>query len=132
MAKIEDNIAGVEDAIMLDLNGFVSETNATNIFVIKKGCLLTPHADSCLAGITRGIILKIAEENDIPVSERNISLSEVHSADEVFTTGTMGELAPVLKVDGRQIGVGCAGRLTQKLQALYKDATENEGQPLPF
>ena len=117
---------------MLDLNGFVSETNATNIFIIKKGCLLTPHADSCLSGITRGIILKIAEENGIPVTERNVSLSEVHSADEVFTTGTMGELAPVLKVDGRQIGIGCVGQITQKLQALYKEATENEGQPLPF
>ena len=132
LAKIEANIAGVDDAIMLDLNGFVSETNATNIFIIKKGCLLTPHADSCLSGITRGIILKIAEGNGIPVTERNVSLSEVHSADEVFTTGTMGELAPVLKVDGRQIGIGCVGQITQKLQALYKEATENEGQPLPF
>lgn len=132
LAKIEANAAGVDDAIMLDLNGFVSETNATNIFVIKRGVLLTPHADSCLPGITRGVVLQIARENQIPHQERNVSISEVYSASEIFTTGTMGELTPVLWVDGRTIGDGTAGPLTRRLQQLYHERTAEEGEPLPF
>ena len=132
LAKIEANVAGVDDAIMLDIHGFVSETNATNIFVIKKGRLLTPHADACLPGITRGIVIQIARDNGIEAIERNISLSEVHAADEAFTTGTMGELSPVLEVDGRTIGDGKPGVLTDRLRELYAARTSNEGEPLPF
>ncbi|MBI1929825.1 branched-chain-amino-acid transaminase [Candidatus Poribacteria bacterium] len=132
LAKIEANVAGVDDAIMLDLNGFVSETNATNVFVIKRGELLTPHADSCLPGITRGIVLQIAKEVGIPVIERNLSLTQVYTADEMFTTGTIGELTPVLEVDGRRIGSGDIGSLTQRLQHLYVELTAHEGEPLPF
>ena len=132
LAKIEANAAGVDDAIMLDLNGFVSETNATNIFVVKRGLLLTPHADSCLPGITRGVVLKIARDNQIAHLERNVSISEVYSAAELFTTGTMGELTPVLWVDGRTIGDGEAGPLTRRLQQLYHERTAEEGEPLPF
>ncbi len=132
LAKIEANVAGVDDAIMLDIYGFVSETNATNIFLIKRGELLTPHADSCLPGITRRIVMEIAREASISVIERNLSLTEVYTADEMFTTGTVGELSPVLEVDGRRIGNSETGPVTQKLQQLYADLTENEGEPLPF
>ena len=132
LAKIEANVAGVDDAIMLDIYGFVSETNATNIFLIKRGELLTPHADSCLPGITRRIVMEIAREAGIIVIERNLSLTEVYTADEMFTTGTVGELSPVLEVDGRRIGNSETGSVTQKLQQLYADLTENEGEPLPF
>lgn len=132
LAKIEANVAGVDDAIMLDIHGFVSETNATNIFLVKRGQLLTPHADSCLPGITRGLVMQLARRNGITLVERNLSIAEVYSADEVFTTGTMGELAPVLWVDGRTIGAGEVGPLTRRLQALYHEETANSGEPLPF
>jgi branched-chain amino acid aminotransferase group I len=132
LAKIEANVAGVDDAIMLDIHGFVSETNATNIFLFKRGVLLTPHADSCLPGITRGLVMQLARANSIPLQERNISIAEVYSADEIFTTGTMGELAPVLEVDGRTIGEGEVGPGTRRLQLLYREKTASEGEPLPF
>jgi branched-chain amino acid aminotransferase group I len=132
LAKIEANVAGVDDAVMLDIHGYVSETNATNIFIIKKERMLTPSADSCLPGITRGIVIQIARDNGIEVIERNISLSEIHAADEAFTTGTMGELSPVLEVDGRTIGDGRPGPVTDRLRELYAARTANEGEPLPF
>jgi len=132
LAKIEANVAGVDDAVMLDLHGFVAETNATNIFLVKRGLLLTPHADSCLPGITRGYVMQLARANAIPLQERNISISEVYSADEMFTTGTMGELSPVLEVDGRTIGDGAIGPLTQQLQTLFSERTASEGELLPL
>ncbi len=132
LAKIEANVAGVDDAIMLDIFGFVSETNATNIFIIKKGEVLTPHADSCLPGITRGNVIHLARANDIPVVERNVSLTEVYTADEMFTTGTVGELSPVLEVDGRQIGNGKPGQMTGRLQELYAEMTSTQGEPIPM
>lgn len=132
LAKIEANVAGVDDAIMLDLHGFVAETNATNIFLVKRGVLLTPTADSCLPGITRGYVIQLAHANKILLQERNLSLAEVYSADEMFTTGTMGELSPVLEVDGRTIGEGTIGPLTRRLQMLFQERTASEGEPLPF
>lgn len=132
LAKIEANAANADDALMLDSNGFLSETNATNVFLVKRGTLLTPHADSCLPGITRGFVLQIARENGIPTEERNLTIAEAYSADEFFTTGTMGELTPVLWIDGRTIGDGVAGPLTRRLQALYQAHTAAEGEPLPF
>jgi branched-chain amino acid aminotransferase group I len=132
LAKIEANAAGADDALMLDSNGFVSETNATNVFFVKRGTLLTPHADSCLPGITRGVVLQMARENGIPTVERNITIAEVYSADEFFTTGTMGELTPVLWIDGRTIGDGKPGPLTRRLQQIYHEHTAEEGEPLPF
>lgn len=131
LAKIEANVAGVDDAIMLDIFGFVSETNATNIFIIKRGEVITPHADSCLPGITRGNVIKLAKDAQIPMIERNVSLTEVYTADEMFTTGTVGELSPVLEVDGRQIGTGNPGEMTKQLQDLYAEMTSQEGEPLP-
>ena len=131
LACIEANVAGADSALMLDLGGFVSETNDTNIFLVKGGHLLTPHADSCLPGITRRLILKLARDASIPITERNVSLTEIYTADEVFTTGTMGELTPVLEVDGRKIGQG-AGPVTQQLHGLHADWVRHKGQPLPF
>jgi branched-chain amino acid aminotransferase group I len=132
LAKIEANVAGADDALMLDLHGFVSETNATNVFAVRRGVLVTPHADSCLPGVTRGVVMAMARADGIAVEERNVSLSEIYTADEVFTTGTMGELAPVLEVDGRRVGGGAVGAVTRRLQELYRGKTASEGEPLPF
>lgn len=132
LAKIDANVAGVDDAIMLDIHGYISETNATNMFLVKRGELLTPHADSCLRGITRDLIIEMARDAGIKVTERNISLSEAYAADEVFTTGTMGELVPVIEIDGRTIGESGIGPITQKLSGLFADRTKIEGEPLPF
>ena len=132
LAKVQANMAGVDDAIMLDVHGFVSETNATNIFIVKRDVLLTPHADSCLPGITRAKVLALAHGEGIETLERNISIAEVHNADEVFTTGTMGELSPVFEVDGRTIGAGKPGPITSHLRNIYWECTKHEGTPLPF
>lgn len=130
LAKVEGNNANADDAIMLDKDGFVSETNATNIFIVKKGRVLTPHADYCLPGITRATVMDLVVKEHFILEERRISLSEVHTADEVWTTGTMGELSPVVKVDGRIIGDGKVGPVTRKLQAIYKKLTEESGVPI--
>ena len=132
LAKIQANLAGVDDAIMLDVYGFVSETNATNIFMVKRGVVLTPHADSCLPGITRAGVIRMARDLGLTVVERNLSITEIHTADEVFTTGTMGELSPVLEVDGRRIGDGHVGPTTTRLRDHYWERTKREGEPLPF
>ncbi len=132
LAKLEANVAGVDDAVMLDLNGFVSETNATNLFAVTKGVLSTPHPDACLPGVTRRVVLELARSNGIDTEERNVSLVELYTADEVFTTGTMGELSPVLEIDGRRIGDGAVGGLTARLQALYAEKASKEGVPLSF
>ena len=131
LAKIEANVAGVNDAIMLDIFGYVSETNATNIFIIKKGALITPHADSCLPGITRGVVIDLARDLGIAVTERNLSLTEVYTAVEGFTTGTMGELSPILEVDGRTIGNGKPGPITNHLREQYAQHTAEHGEPIP-
>ena len=118
LAKIEANNANVDDAIMLDLYGFVAETNATNIFMIKNEIVYTPFADACLPGITRELIIKICLENNIPVFEKNISVTELYNADQVFTTGTMGELAQVVEIDKRIINDN--GLILDKLKICSK------------
>ena len=132
LASIEANVAGVDTAIMLDINGFVSETNDANLFLVKDDRLLTPSADSCLPGLTRKMILEICDQRGIPAKERNLSLTEVYTADEVFTSGTMGELTPVLEADGRIIGDGKAGPMTLRLQKLHRAFAHENGTPLPF
>lgn len=132
LAKIEANVAGVDDAVMLDLNGFLCETNATNLFLVKRSALLTPRADSCLPGVTRAVVIELASEHGIPCPERNVSLSELYTADEAFTTGTMGELTPILEVDGRVVGEGAAGAVTERLRVLYRKKARAESEPLPF
>jgi branched-subunit amino acid aminotransferase/4-amino-4-deoxychorismate lyase len=132
LASIEANVAGVDSAIMLDLNGFVSETNDTNLFMVRSGTVCTPFADACLPGLTRQMVLDICGENGIPAAERNLSLTELYTADEVFTSGTMGELTPVLEADGRVIGNGAPGDLTRRLQALHRKAAWRDGEDIPF
>ncbi len=132
LAAIEANVAGVDSAIMLDIHGFVSETNDTNLFIVRKGELLTPFADACLPGLTRQMVLDIATNHDIVARERNLSLTELYTAEEVFTTGTMGELTPVLEADGRVIGDGVPGELTRKLQGLHREYAFETGEALPF
>lgn len=132
LASIEANVAGVDSAVMLDLQGFVSETNDTNIFMVRGGTVCTPHADACLPGLTRQMVIDICREQDMPVAERNMSLTELYTADEVFTTGTMGELTPVLEADGRVIGDGTVGDMTLRLQALHREVAWRDGEEIPF
>jgi branched-chain amino acid aminotransferase group I len=132
LAAIEANVANVDSAVMLDVNGFISETNDTNLFLVRRGTVATPHPDSCLPGITRRVILELCARHDIPAVERNLSLTELYTADEAFTSGTMGELTPVLDADGRMIGDGKRGPVTSRLQELYRDYAYNHGEPLPF
>ena len=103
LAKIQANVAGADAAIMLDDRGFVSELNDTNIFMVRDGSVFTPHPDACLPGITRGLTIEICQELNIPIQEKNLSLTEFYNADEVFASGTMGELTPVIEIDGRKI-----------------------------
>lgn len=126
LAKIQANLSDADDAIMLDLNGFVSETNATNIFLVNNGLVYTPHADSCLPGITRGIVIELCRENNIRIIEKNLSLTEFYNADEVFTTGTMGELTPVLEIDGRKIENKMGFSILDKIKILFSKKIESE------
>ncbi len=132
LATIDANVARVDSAVMLDVHGFISETNDTNIFLVHDDKLLTPFADSCLPGLTRQMILDIATAENIPCREKNLSMTELYSATEAFTTGTMGELTPVLEADGRIIGNGKPGELTRKLAALHRAYAWEHGEPLPF
>jgi len=132
LAKIEANIAGADAALMLDNNGFVSETNDCNIFMTKNGMLFTPNADACLPGITRRKVIEIAIQLKIPVHLKNLSLAEFYNADEVFTTGTMGELAGVKMIDGRKIENKFSEAILEKIQDEFRKRTESEGEPLPF
>jgi branched-chain amino acid aminotransferase len=127
LAKIEANHAGADDALMLDLRGFVAETNATHVFVVHRGTVLTSRLGACPEGITRGTVLDLCRANGIPCDERDLSLTDVYRADEVFCTGTMGELAPVREVDGRIIGNGQCGPMTTRLSGLFVELTRVEG-----
>ena len=131
LASIEANVAGVDSAIMLDIDGFVSETNDTNLFVVSNDEVLTPYADSCLPGLTRQMILDICVAQGIAAAERRLSITEVYTADEVFTSGTMGELTPILEADGRVIGDGKPGQMTKRLQSLHREFAFEHGTPLP-
>lgn len=132
LASIEANVAGVDSAIMLDIDGFVAETNDTNLFVVNDGVVGTPYADACLPGLTRQMILDICAQQNIPAAEQRLSLTELYCADEVFTSGTMGELTPVLEADGRVIGDGSIGPMTTQLQGLHREYAYAHGTPLPF
>ncbi|HEU5036259.1 MAG TPA: aminotransferase class IV [Nocardioides sp.] len=127
LAKIEANVAGADDALMLDDRGFVAETNATHVFHVKDGVVRTSTTRACPEGITRETILEICAVAGIPTAVGDYSLTEVYSADEVFVTGTMGGVTPVLTVDGRTIGPGRPGPFVGKLSAAYLDRTAVEG-----
>jgi branched-chain amino acid aminotransferase len=130
LAKIEANNAGADDAVMLDHRGFIAETNATNIFLVTGGLLATPTAAACPEGITRAAVLELAADAGIPHVIGDYSLTELYTADEVFVTGTMGGIAPVISVDGRVIGSGAAGPVTGQLAKLLAELTTRTGTPV--
>jgi len=132
LAVIEANGANVDSAVMLDINGFISETNDTNIFLVQDNKILTPTTDSCLPGLTRQMILEIAIKEGINTDEKNLSNTDLYSADEVFTSGTMGEITPILEADGRKIGDGQAGSMTKRMQKLHSSYAYENGEPIPF
>lgn len=132
LAKIQANVAGVDAALMLDNNGFVAELNDINLFMIKNGVVYTPHADACLHGITRSLVIELCTANEIPVEERNLSLTEFYTADEVFGTGTMGELTPVIEIDGRKISNRSGKSLLSELQEKFKTLIPKYSEKLPF
>ena len=130
LAKIEANAAGADDAVMLDQRGFVAETNATHIFLVSGGILHTPSTVACPEGITRQAVLDLAASDGIPFAVGDYSLTQLYNADEIFVTGTMGGLTPVLAIDGRQIGAGKPGPLTARLADLYAQLAATTGTPV--
>ncbi len=120
---------GYDEALLLDANGFVMEGSGENIFLVRDGVLHTPDLTSCLDGITRKTIMKLAGELGIPVVERRITRDEVYIADEAFFTGTAAEVTPIREVDGRTIGKGGRGPITEKLQSLYFDVVHGRSAP---
>ncbi len=130
MAKIEANVAGADDALMLDLRGFVAETNATNVFRVADGVLGTPAAAACPEGITRAAVLELAAGAGVECAVGDYSLVQLYTADEVFVTGTMGGIAPVIRIDGRVIGDGRPGPLTGKLSDLLAELAARTGTPV--
>jgi branched-chain amino acid aminotransferase len=127
LAKIEANVAGADDAVMLDQRGFIAETNATHLFWVSDGTLLTPTTVSCPEGITRATVLRLAAAAGVATQQGDYTLPQLYNAAEAFVTGTMGGLAPVVAVDGRTIGDGTAGPVTKDLAARYADLTATTG-----
>jgi branched-chain amino acid aminotransferase len=127
LAKIEANNAGADDALMLDPRGFIAETNATHIFIVRDGELATPRVVACPEGITRATVLEICAAENIVIAEADLVLEDVYRADEMFCTGTMGELAGVIRLDGRTIGRGEIGPITRRLSELFAKRTAVEG-----
>lgn len=125
-ACIQATKAGADEALMLDPHGFIATCNSTHFFIVKKGAVWTSTGDYCLGGITRGVVIQLCEENDIPVYQKNFSLSDVYSAQEAFVTGTFAGLAPVSEIDGRMIGDGKRGLMVENLQQLYLKLLEQE------
>jgi len=130
LAKMQANLAGVDDALMLDGRGFVAETNATNLFIVVRGAIKTPFGYACPHGITRATVLRIAPEDGIVTTEADLSLTDFYTADEVFCTGTMGEIAGVTEIDGRRIGTGSPGPVTSRIAALYQAYARSNGIPI--
>jgi len=124
LACIAAEKAGADEALMLDVHGFVNTTNACNFFIVRKGAVWTSTGDYCMNGITRGKVIDLCRANGIPVQERNFSLVECYGADEAFLTGTFGAQTPVGAIDGRQIGDGRPGPVTLRIRALYKELVE--------
>jgi branched-chain amino acid aminotransferase len=130
LAKIEANVAGADDALMLDHRGFAAETNATNVFLVTGGVLGTPTAAACPEGITREAVLELAAEAGIGCAVGDYSLTQLYTADELFVTGTMGGIAPVTALDGRRIGDGSPGPVTLRLTKLLAELTARTGTPV--
>ncbi|MBG80190.1 MAG: aminotransferase IV [Phycisphaerae bacterium] len=130
LAKIEATHAGADDALMLDARGFIAETNATHLFFVSEGIVMTSRLVACPEGITRSVVLDLCRKNGIPFQERDLSLTEAYRADEVFCTGTMGELAMVCEIDGRNIGDGDVGPMTKRLSELFVQCVQEEAEPV--
>ncbi|MDF0595877.1 D-amino acid aminotransferase [Psychromarinibacter halotolerans] len=126
LACIAAEKAGADEGLMLDVNGFVNTTKACNFFIVRKGAVWTSTGDYCMNGITRQKVIDLCYANDIPVFERNYSLVDTYGADEAFLTGTFGAQTPVGEVDGRVIGSGQMGPVTERLRGLYKDLVARE------
>jgi branched-chain amino acid aminotransferase len=127
LAKIEANVAGADAALMLDREGFVAEADGTHVFIVDRGVVITSPTDACPEGITRQAVLDLCAAHGLPSQVRRFSLTEIYRADEMFCTGTMGELAGVTKVDGRVIGDGIVGATTRRLSELYGQETAATG-----
>ncbi|WP_068116127.1 D-amino acid aminotransferase [Tropicimonas marinistellae] len=128
LACIAAEKAGADEALMLDVNGFVNTTNACNFFIVRKGEVWTSTGDYCMNGITRAKVIQLCRANGIPIFERNYSLVDTYGADEAFLTGTFGAQTPVGEIDGRRIGSGRIGPMTERLRALYKELVVQESQ----
>jgi branched-chain amino acid aminotransferase len=126
LACIAAEKAGADEALMLDINGFVNTTNACNFFIVRKGAIWTSTGDYCMNGITRQKVIDLCKADGIPVFERNYSLVDTYGADEAFLTGTFGAQTPVGSIDGRIIGTGEMGPMTQHIRSLYKSLIEHE------
>ena len=126
LACIAAEKAGADEALMLDINGFVNTTNACNFFIVRKGVVWTSTGDYCMNGITRQKFIDICHKNKIPIVEKNFSLVETYGASEAFVTGTFGAQTPVREIDGRVIGESDLGPITKKIQSLYKDLIVRE------
>ncbi len=126
LACIQATKAGADEALMLDPQGFVATCNSTHFFIVRRGEVWTSSGDYCLGGITRGNVIALCREHSIPVRERNFSLTDVYGAEESFVTGTFAGVAPVAEVDGRIIGSGERGPVTERLRSLYLDLIERE------
>ena len=127
LAKLEANAVGADDALMLDTVGNLAETNATHVFLVKGGVVMTSTTDACPEGITRMTVLSLCEQHGIPTEVRDIPESEIHRADEVFCTGTMGEIASVVRIDDTVFNAGQVGSVTARLSELYAEVTMSEG-----
>ena len=130
LAKIEANAKGGDEAIMFDVHGNLSEGSGDNIFVVKNGRIITPPTLNNLRGITRAAAIELARKEGIEVSEINMGLFDIYTADEVFVTGTAAEIAPITRIDGRLIADGKPGNITKKLMAAFKELTKTEGTPV--
>ena len=126
IACIQATKAGADEALMLDPHGFVATCNSTHFFIVRKGEVWTSSGNYCLGGITRGNVISLCRENDIPVYEKDFSLTDVYGADEAFVTGTFAGVAPCTEVDGRVLGEGSRGPLVERLQGLYQGLLETE------
>ncbi|NKI33607.1 aminotransferase class IV [Wenzhouxiangella sp. XN79A] len=126
LACIQGAVAGADEALMLDPHGFVATCNSTHFFIVRNGTVMTSDGRYCLGGITRGHVLELCAANDIPHAATTFTLTDVYAADEAFITGTLSGLKPVGTVDGRTIGTGVRGPVTERLQALYADLLASE------
>jgi branched-chain amino acid aminotransferase len=130
LAKIEANYKGGDEAIFFDTNGYISEGSGDNLYVVKNGEIITPPTLNNLRGITRMVLLELANSLGITVKEQNIGYFDLYTADEMICTGTAAEVAPITWVDGRTIGTGKPGPVTRQLMAAFKTVTETEGYPI--